>query len=315
MKNISASNRTINTKTKKKKVKNNWGLTTLALPGILFVLLFNYVPLFGLILPFKNYRADLGFFKSSWAGFKNFEYLYKSKDILTATKNTIFYNLTFILLGAVVSVILALMLIELSRRWVKLYQTIIFLPYFISWVVGAFVIRAFLDMDYGIINNLLKVFGKEPILWYNDAKYWPFIIVIINLWKTMGHGAVIYYAALMGINPEYYEAARIDGITKMKEIFYISLPMIKNIIIMMITLQIGKILNSDFGLFYNVPMNSSLLYSTTDVIDTFVYRSMIELGDIGMSSAAVFYQSVFGFILVITTNYVIKKIDNESAMF
>ena len=268
-----------------------------------------------MILPFEKYRVNVGFLKSEWAGFDNFKYLYKSKDIVTATRNTIVYNLLFIFLGVIVSVTIALMLIELSRRWVKLYQTVIFLPYFISWVVGAFVIRAFLDMDHGILNHLLRLMGKEPILWYNEPKYWPFIIVIVSIWKNMGHGAVIYYAALTGINPEYYEAAKIDGITKIKEIFYISLPMIRNVIIMMILLQIGKILNSDFGLFYNVPMNSSLLYKTTDVIDTFVYRSMISLGNIGMSSAATFYQSVFGFLLVITTNYITRKIDEESSLF
>ncbi len=316
MKSNTTTNQTIKQKKSKTVIlKSSLELTLLALPGILYVLLFNYVPLFGLVLPFKNYRVDLGFFKSDWAGLRNFKYLYKSRDVLVATRNTIFYNLSFIILGVIVAVLLALMLSELTRRWVKVYQTIIFLPYFISWVVGAFVIRTFLDMDYGIINRFLIMLGKEPILWYNDPKYWPFIIVIVNIWKTMGHGAVIYYAALMGINPEYYEAAKIDGITKPKEIFYISLPLIKNVIIMMVLLQIGKILNSDFGLFYNVPMNSSLLYSTTDVVDTFVYRSMMSLGDIGMSSAATFYQSVFGFLLVITTNYVIKKIDSESSLF
>jgi len=298
-----------------KAFRKSLPLTVLALPGFLVLLLFNYVPLFGLVLPFKNYRVDLGFWQSSWSGFKNFEFLFSGKEILNATVNTILYNSAFILLGTALAVALAVMLFELTAGYVKLYQTIIFLPYFISWVVGAFIVYAFLDMNYGFINILIKHFGGQPILWYNETGYWPPIILITYLWKTMGHSTVIYYAALMGINPEYFEAAKLDGAGKIKQIFLISIPMIKRIMIMMMILSIGRILNSDFGLFYNVTMNSTLLYRVTDVVDTFVYRALIDIGDIGMSSAAAFYQSVVGFLLVMTSNFLISRIDDESAIF
>ena len=293
----------------------NLPLTLLALPGIIMIFIFNYIPLYGLILPFKNYRFDLGFFKSSWAGFDNFKFLFNGEAILNATRNTILYNFVFIFLGTCIAVILALMLFELSRKSVKIYQTIIFLPYFVSWVVVAFVANAFLNMDYGAINKIGGLFGMEPILWYNEPKYWPVILVIASIWKGMGYNAVIYYAALMGVDRSYYEAAKIDGAGKLAQMRYISIPMIKPIITILVILGIGRIFYGDFGLFYSVTLNSSLLYSTTDVIDTFVYRSLINLGDIGMASAAGFFQSVVGFILVVTTNYVIKKIDSENALF
>ena len=298
-----------------KNFRKNLPLTILALPAILFLLVFNYIPLFGLVLPFKNFRYDKGFWGSEWAGFKNFEYLFTSSDALRATRNTVLYNLVFIFGGMVVSVAIALMLYEMSKGLVKVFQTLLLLPYFISWVVVSYAVRTFLDMDYGLLNGLLTALGSEPILWYNNYKYWPYIIIIANVWKGMGYGALVYYAALMGTNGELYEAARVDGAGKLKQIWYISIPAIRPMISMMLILNIGGMLSSDFGLFYNVPLNASQLYETTDVLSTFTYRALINMGNIGMSSAASFYQSVVGFFLVLFANWLTRKISEENSLF
>lgn len=295
--------------------KKNLPLLLLALPGLIILITMRYFPMFGLVLPFKDYKYDLGFWKSEWVGLKNFEFLFKSDDVLIATRNTILYNLVFIVIMAALAVILALLLYELSARAVKVYQTILYLPHFVSWVVAAFIVNALFDMDFGFVNRMLTAFGMEPVMWYNDAKYWPWIIILSNLWKGLGSSAIMYYAALIGISPDYFEAAKIDGAGKFKQIWHISIPMIKNVIIVLFILNVGKIMFADFGLFYNVPMNSPLLYSTTDVLDTYVYRALMNMGNIGMSSAAAFYQAVIGFVLVVVTNLVVKKIDPESGLF
>lgn len=295
--------------------KKNLPLLLLALPGLVVLITMRYFPMFGLVLPFKNYKYDLGFWKSEWVGLKNFEFLFKSDDVLVATRNTILYNAVFIVVMAAIAVIIALLLYELSARAVKVYQTILYLPHFVSWVVAAFIVNALFDMDFGFVNRVLTSFGLEPNMWYNDAKYWPWIIIVSNLWKCLGSTAIMYYAALIGISPDYYEAAKIDGAGKLKQIWHISIPMIKNVIIVLFILNVGKIMFADFGLFYNVPMNSPLLYDTTDVLDTYVYRALMNMGNIGMSSAAAFYQAVVGFVLVVVTNLVVKKVDPESGLF
>ena len=300
---------------KLKLSKDNFALLVLALPGLITLICFRYIPMFGLLLPFKNYQYDKGLFGSDWCGFENFKFLVNSKDVFLATGNTLFYNFVFIISGIVLGIITALLLNELSSRFVKLYHTILYIPHFVSWVVAAYIINVLLNVDNGIINHLLISLGKEPISWYTESKYWPGIIIIANIWKSVGSSAVIYYAALIGINPEYYEAAKIVGAGKLKQIMYISIPMIKNVVIVMFIMSVGRIMYADFGLFYNVPMNSSLLYSTTDVLDTYVYRSLINLNDIGMSSAAAFYQAVIGFVLVVITNFVCKKFDPDSGLF
>lgn len=295
--------------------KKSIGLTLLALPGIILLFTFDYLPLYGLLLPFKDYHYDLGIWNSPWVGLENFMYLFKGDVLVRVVRNTLGYNLIFILLGTLISVLFALMLLEVGRKFVKAYQTILFIPFFISWVVAGFAFRALFDMEYGVLNRLLETLGKSPIMWYNEPQYWPFILVIVAVWKGLGYGSVIYYAALMGVDAEYYEAAKIDGAGKWRQAFSISIPMIQPVIIMMIILQIGKIFYSDFGLFYNVTLNSTLLYPTTDVIDTFVYRSLIDIGDIGMAAAAGFFQSIVGFTLVLMTNYIVKKINHENSLF
>ena len=302
-------------KNKWKVFCKNFPLTLMALPGILLIFVFNYIPLFGLILPFKDYKYSDGFWGSKWVGFRNFRYLFESKDMIVATRNTILYNFVFIVIGTIASVTLALMLFELSKKAVKFYQTSMILPYFISWVVVAFIVNSLLDADRGIINHTLIKLGKEGILWYNNPKYWPVILLLSSIWKGAGYSAVIYYAALMGLDQECYESAYLDGASRFKQVWYISIPGIKSMITIMVIMSIGNVLRGDFGLFYNVPLNSSLLYSTTDVIDTFIYRALLNLGDIGMSSAAGFYQSCVGFLLILITNAVVRKVDSDSALF
>ena len=295
--------------------KQNLPLTLLALPAIIFTFIFSYIPLYGLLLPFKKYIPSLGFLKSPWVGLENFRFIIGNEAVGIATRNTILYNLAFIVLGLIVSLTIALLLYELRGGYVKAYQTCLFLPYFISWVVASYAAKALLDIDYGLLNKLIVSFGGEAITWYNTPKYWPWILTIAEIWKGMGYNALIYYAALMGTDKSLFEAAQIDGAGKLKQMWYISLPSIKSMIILMTILKIGKIFYGDFGLFYNFTLNSSLLYSTTDIIDTYVYRSLIEVNDISISSAVGFYQSVLGFLLVVLTNWIVNKIDSDSALF
>ena len=290
-------------------------LTLMLLPGVILIFTFCYVPMVGLLLPFKDYKASLGFFGSPWAGLENFKYLFHSNTMWVALRNTVCYNLIFIFLGNLCSVLLASMLFELSAKHVKVYQTILLLPYFVSWVVASYVVNAFLDMDAGVINNLLTKLGINEVLWYNDPDGWPIIIMIAYLWKSVGYNTIIYYAALMGLDVECFEAAQLDGVTWFQKLRYIMIPGIQSMIWIMVIMAVGNVLRGDFGLFYNVPLNSALLYSTTDVVDTVVYRSLMKIGDIGMSSAAGFFQSVCGFVLIVIVNHIVKKKNPENALF
>ena len=295
--------------------RQNLSLTLLALPSIVFIFIFNYIPLYGLILPFKEFSVTQGIIRSPWCGLKNFTFLVKSKSILVAIRNTVLFNLVVIVAGTAVAIIIALFLYELGRKAVKTYQTMLLIPYFMSWVVVAYILNVLLDMKSGVFNSILKMFGKEEILWYNDGKYWPIILTVVQIWKNMGYNAIVYFAALMGIDASYFEAAKLDGANKFQQMWYISLPLIKEIVIIMFILNIGKIFYGDFGLFYNVTLNSSLIYDYTDVIDTYVYRSLINLGNLGMSATTGFCQSVIGFVLVLVTNLTVRKIDKSSALF
>lgn len=290
-------------------------LLFLSLPGLMLLIIFKYIPLFGLILPFKDFRYDLGFWKSKWAGFSNFKFLFNSNSAWIITRNTVLLNLAFIVTTLVVSVAFAIFMFELSKKQVKIVQTAMFFPYFMSWMVVSYICLAIFDMEHGLINSILTVFGYNPVLWYNKPEVWPGILIVVNIWKNAGYYTLLYYTQIIGIDMELYEAAKIDGANKLQQIRAITLPLLKPVIIMLIILQIGKIFYGNFDLFYNVPRDSALLYSTTDVIDTFVYRALRSTGDIGMASAAGAYQSVIGFILVIATNWVVKRIDEESALF
>lgn len=296
--------------------KSSITLTLMALPASIFLLVFAYIPIGGLVIAFKDFRYDKGLFGSEWVGFKNFEFFFKSLDAWKVLRNTIGLNLLFIAITLVVSVAVALMLNEIHNRIaIKAIQTIMFFPYFMSWVVVGYLLYAYLQRDYGIINQVLNCFGLESISWYSRPEYWPFILTFMYVWKMAGYYAVIYYAGLMGIDKTYYEAAKLDGATKWKMIWSITLPMIRSIIICMVLLQIGRVMYADFGLFYQLTRNQGALYSTTDVLDTYIFRTLRVTGDIGISSAVGCFQAVVGFVLVMVSNLIVRKIDRDSALF
>lgn len=298
----------------KQKFKH-WQICMLTLPGVLVIFVFSYLPMVGIILPFKNFRYDLGIIKSPWVGFSNFKFLFSTDNAIRITRNTLVMNILFIITVTSISILFALMLNELSKKFVKVYQTALFVPYFISWVVVSYIVFAFFDMEYGFANKITGEMGIKPIMWYNEPNYWVGILTVANLWKGVGYTTVIYYAGLMGIDKELYEAAKIDGASKPQQIKHISIPLIMPLISMIFILSIGKIFFGNFDLFYNVTKDSSLLYPTTDVIDTFVYRSLRSTGDIGMASAAGIYQSAVGFLIVIGANFLVKKINPDNSIF
>lgn len=303
------------TKQKRKRRKVNWNLLILAVPGLIFLIAFYYIPLFGLVIPFKQIDYKLGILGSPGAGFSNFEFFFKSQDAFRITKNTLVLNFIFITCTIILSVVLALLLFELSSRKVKVYQTAMFMPYFISWIVASYVLYALISPQIGLIPHLLEGMGLPVPNFYNEPKYWTGILTIAYLWKNVGYMTLLFYASLMGIDSSYFEAAAIDGAGKFKMALKISIPYLKPVIILMTLLQIGKIFYADFGMFYFLTKDSGPLYPVTDVIDTYVYRALRVSGNIGMSSAVGFYQSIMGFILVLTSNLVVRKIDKDSAMF
>lgn len=294
------------------------GLLMMALPMMVVVTIFSYIPMGGLIVAFKNYKYRDGilgspFCKPFW---KNFEFLFKSPDTYRIIRNTIGYNLVFIVLTLVISVSIAIMLNEIkSRRALKVYQTTMFFPYFLSWVVVSYIVYAFLNPRLGYLNAIAARNGGQTLDWYNTPEAWIFIIIFMQIWKTVGMNVLMYYASLMSIDASYYEAAAIDGASKMQSIRYITLPFLRPMMIILTILAVGKIMNSDFGLFYQLPMDSKTLYETTDVLETYVYRALIQNGNIGMSSAAGFLKSVVGLILVLITNGIVKKINPDYALY
>lgn len=304
-----------------KNIAKNKELLLLALPGLIWFAIFSYLPLIGNVIAFKEFRIHEGgfinsLFQSEWVGFSNFEFLFASSDTWLILKNTILYNVVFIILSTVIPIIIAIALSEIwSKKMSKFYQSMMFFPYFLSWVVVSYFVLAFLDPTKGMINHMIQSNGGEFINFYLEPKYWPYIIVILNVWKGLGYGTVMYLASIVGIDRTYYEAAMLDGATKLQQVKHITLPFLKPVAIILIILAVGKILNSDFGLFYQVPRNSGALFSVTQTLDTYVYRAMTGLGDIGMSSAAALFQSTIGFILVVLSNLLIRKIDKDSALF
>lgn len=299
------------------KKRWNYGLTILAIPGLLFLVAYYYVPLFGLIIPFKKMDYAKGILDSEWIKpiFKNFEFFFKSQDAWIVTRNTIGLNCIFIFTTTVLAVILAICLYELSSKKVKIFQTSMFVPYFVSWVVGGYVMYALLSPDLGVFPNLMKSIGKQAPNFYNDPTWWPLILTISYFWKNIGYMTLLFYTSLMGMDSAHFEAAAIDGASKVQSTWYIILPYLTPTIVLLTLLQIGKIFYADFGMFYFLPRNSGMLYPVTDVIDTYVFRTLQVTGEIGLSSAMGLYQSVVGFILVIVSNLVIKKINDEYSLF
>lgn len=296
-------------------LRSTFDLSLMALPGVTFLLIFNYIPMMGILIAFKNYNNRLGFFGSEWVGFRNFEYLFKSQDAFRIIRNTLGYNLMFIFALMVCAIAVALLMDALIRRVsVKIYQTAFFLPYFISWVVVGYMASILFEYDKGIFNQLIRMTGGEGVLWYQETKPWIFILLGAHLWKNIGFQTVIYYGAIMSIDQELYDAAKIDGCRGHHIIRYIVLPLIKPTAIILTILAIGSIMRADFGLFYYVPNNSGMIYETTDVIDTYIFRVLKQTGDISISSAIGFFQSVVGFVMVMTTNWIVRKINAENAL-
>jgi putative aldouronate transport system permease protein len=298
-----------------KHFKKNHELFLLSLPGILYKLIFAYVPMVGVIIAFKQYRYDLGLFGSEWIGLKNFEFFFKSDVAFRITRNTILYNCGYILLTMVAALTFAILLNEISRKFLKFYQTSMFLPHFLSWVLVGYIAYAFFNYEYGLLNKILATLGFDEISWYQTAGVWPYILIVFHLWKAVGFSMLVYYAGIMGISPDYYEAARIDGATRWQMALKITLPMLTPLISILLILSIGSIFRGDFGLHYFIPNNSGFIYSTTDVIDTYVYRALRELGDVSMSAAVGFYQSLVGLVLVLTSNWIIKKNNQDNALW
>lgn len=300
-----------------KKILYYKALYIMMLPAILFLLINNYLPMLGLILAFKNYNYAGGIFGSPWSGFENFKFLFSTPDAYIITRNTLLYNILFIILGLFFTVSFAIALNEVvNKKLSKAFQTILLFPYFLSWVVVAYIGYALMHSTTGFLNrSMLPFLGISPVEWYSTPRLWPFILPLTNLWKSVGYGTVIYMAAITGFDQEYYEAAVIDGASKWKQIRYITLPLLQPLIIILTILAVGSILRSDFGLFYQFTLDQGQIRDTTNVIDTYIFRSLIKTNDYGMSTAAGLYQSVVGFILILITNGIIRKISPDEALF
>lgn len=296
--------------------KYKW-LLLMTLPGVIYLFINNYIPMYGVILAFKNYNYVDGIWGSEWAGLGNFKFLFNSQDAYVITRNTFLYNFVFIVLNLVLAVLAALLINEIRDKVItRFYQSTFLLPHIISMVVVAYLVYSFLNVESGLVNRLIaKWFGAEAVSWYGEPRYWPYILVIVNAWKNVGYLSVIYFAAIIGIDKEYYEAATIDGASKWKQMTRITIPLITPVLTTMTLLAVSGILRSDFGLFYQVPMNTGALIPTTNTIDTFVYRAMTQSGDIGMSSAAGFYQSVVCFVLILAANTAVRRINKRDALF
>ena len=302
---------------KKSSTAQTLPLMLIALPGLIYLLINNYLPMFGVFLAFKDYSYVKGIFGSKWNGLDNFEFLFRTKDAWIMTRNTLLYNAAFIVLGTIFAIFVAILIHELGKkRRVKFFQASLMLPNLLSWVVVGFIVYAFLNADNGFINKTVyKGLGLEPVSWYSYKDPWPFIRILVYLWKFVGTNSIIYVAGIAGIDQEIFEAAQLDGASKVKQILHITVPMLKPTIITLTLMAIGRIFYSDFGLFYQVPANSGRLFDVTQTIDTYVYRGLMERNDVGMSAAAALYQSVVGFLLVLAANGLVRKIDKENALF
>jgi putative aldouronate transport system permease protein len=296
--------------------RNNATLLLMALPGVLLVFIFAYLPMFGIIIAFKEYRFDQGILGSKWVGFYNFQYLFSTDVALRITRNTVFMNLLFMVFGTFAAVLAALLMNEVQGKLrARFYQSAMFLPYFISWVIVGYFTFTFLSNENGVVNHLLVSSGIESIDWYNSPEYWPAILVIVTLWKGVGYSSILYLAVMLGISPEYFDAAKIDGAGKLQQIWYVTLPELVPTIVIVLLLSVGGMFRADFGLFYNVTQDNPSLYPTTDVIDTFVYRALRQMNDLGMTAAAGLYQSTVGFVLVLLVNWVVRRIAPDRSLF
>ncbi len=300
-----------------KRIFKSWPLYTMLIPGMIYLIINNYLPMFGILIAFKKVDYSVGILQSPWTGFSNFTYLFASNDAYIMFRNTILYNIAFIILGNLLGLIVAIALDTVKNRFFRnATQVIILIPHLLSTIIITYIVYAFLNEQNGFMNNsILKLLNMEPVSWYNTPGPWPMILIIVYLWMSIGYTSILYYSTLIGIDKTFYEAAVVDGASLWQQIFRITLPCMKKTIIILLILAVGRICYSDFGLFYQVPMHSGLLYSTTQTIDTFVYRALLEQNSIGRSSAAGLFQSVLGFVLVVSTNLIVRKVDAESSLF
>lgn len=298
------------------KIKKWLPYYLMMLPGLLYFLINNYIPMAGITVAFRKYNVKTGLFGGEWVGFPNFTYLFKN-DASIIIRNTLLYNIAFIIVNMVFGVAIAIIISDVTnKRARKLYQSAILIPFLVSIVIVSYIVYAFLSVENGLINKgLLEPLGMESVSWYSETKYWPFILVFVNTWKSVGYGCLIYIASIAGIDKSLYEAAELDGASKWQQICNITLPSLVPSIVTLLLLNIGRIFYSDFGLFYQVPQNAGQLYSVTNTIDTYVYRAMISNGGIGRSSAAGVLQSIVGFVLVMVSNLVVRKVSSENAIF
>lgn len=297
-------------------LKDSRTLLFMCLPAVIFFIVFSYLPLPGIYIAFTNYNFKDGIFGSPFIGFKNFEFLIKSGKLWLLTKNTLFYNLAFILIGNVFQITLAVMLNEIRNKWFKkVSQTIMFLPYFISVVLIGAIAFNILNYDTGALNTLIREVGGNPIKIYSNAGIWPFIIIFCQMWQSTGYGSVVYFASICGIDSSMVEAAEVDGANNWQRIRYIILPGLKPTFIILLLFSLGGIMRGNFGLFWNLVGNNSQLFTTTDIIETSVYRMMMSQNNFSTSSAVGLYQSIFGFALVMVSNWLVKRIDPDYALF
>jgi len=298
-----------------RKNKETIQLSILALPAFIIILIFSYVPMVGVFIAFKNINYVDGLFRSPWVGFDNFKFFFSSNDAWLVVRNTLGYNIVFIAVGTALSVLFAVLLNEvLSRRLVKFYQTVFFFPYFFSWIIVAYMVFSFIG-PYGVITSYINQLGFPFFDFYTTTWLWPYLLTLFNIWKSLGYISIIFYAGIMGIPQEYFEAASIDGASKSQMIRNITIPLLTPLIVIMTLLSIGKIFYSDFGLFFFVPREIGQLFPVTQVIDTYVYRMLKVSGDLGMSAAVGLFQSVMGFIVVLSSNYIVGKVNEENRLF
>ena len=309
--------KTLNRKKSLRRDLNHWPLYLMFVPGMIYLIINNYLPMFGLVIAFKKINYSVGILNSPWVGLKNFKFLFASSDAALMFRNTILYNLAFIILRNLLGLSIAIALDSIRTKWFRnTAQIIILIPYLISIAIVSYIVYAFLNHSSGLMNTaILPLFGAEPVKWYTTPAPWPAILVIVHIWIGAGYTSIIYYATLIGIDKTIYEAAVIDGAGIWQQIKNVTLPCMRPTVIILMILGVGRICFSDFGLFYQVPMNSGVLYNATQTIDTFVYRALLEQNNLGRSSAAGLLQSMLGFVLVLATNALVKKFDRDSALF
>ena len=298
------------------EIRTNYGLYLLVAPAVLFALVFKYLPMAGIIIAFENYNPIKGLFGSEFVGFDNFRFFFRGSQWLNVTFNTLFLNILFIITGTIASVSIAIIMTELGKStYVRITQSVMILPNFIAWAVVAMFTQAFIGSEGGVINNILTSLGGQNIAFYSEPSVWPGIFVLVRIWKGAGFGAIVYMAAIMGIDTDIYTAAKMDGAGRLQSIFLITIPLLKDTVILLILLSVGGIFYGDFGMIYTFVGDNTLLYSTTDVIDTYVFRALRTFGSMGMSAAAGLYQSVFGFIFVVGANAMAKKLNSGMGIF